>query len=308
MILFSIIIPTYNRASFIKKSIDSVIAQDYEHWELIVVDDASTDDTPSILSSYSDRRIKLIRNEINIERSASRNKGIALAQGEYICFLDSDDYFLPHHLSSIAQAIQQASDPIALFHTGVLQVRGDQKDGIVVSRQIARNPVETVITCHVPVISVAIHYSIFKHYQFDPAMRINEDVYFFAQVATVYPLVYISDPSVVWVLHGDNTSDQEHDYLTPQLLATIKITQDQAIAPHLSRHFVRNKFYDLYTQLVYFKAYNRKPFKSCFYFFKGILISPTQKQNWTNLLNVIYHLPGGQGLKKIISALKSTAR
>ncbi len=302
--LFSIIVPTFNRASFIGKAIDSVIAQTYKHWELIVIDDASTDYTQEVLKSYTDERIHMYVNEKNSERSASRNKGIALAKGEYICFLDSDDYFLPHHLELLSSLIKNAQQKVALFHTGVQQYNSSENTLKIIYRIQGINPVETVIACHIPVISVAVHHSIFSQFKFDSTMSINEDVYLFAQIASLYPLVYIPESSVVWVLHGNNTIDQEYDYLTPQLLATNKITQDKTIVPYLSKIFITEKYFGLYTELVYFNATKRKYTKAFLFFIKGIITSPKNKQNWTNFLNIIYHLPFGQGIKKIVSTLR----
>ncbi len=304
ILMFSIIIPTYNRASFISKAVESVIAQFYVDWELIIIDDASTDNTQDLLLRYSDQRIQVYVNEKNMDRSASRNKGIALAKGEYICFLDSDDYFLPHHLESLALLIGSTQQKVSLFHTGVQQYRSSNNTVKVIDRIQGVNPVETVIACHIPVITVAIHHSILKQFQFDVTMHINEDVYLFAQIAAVFPTVYTPEVSVVWVLHGNNTIDQEVDYLSPQLWATKKMVQNPVIAKFLSREFIVEKKFDLYTQLIYFYAIKHKYFKSVEFFVKGLTIAPLKKQNWTNFLNVIYHLPGGLFLKKTISLVK----
>ncbi len=85
--LFSVIIPVYNRASFIKEAIESVLKQTYKNFELIVVDDGSTDETPQIIANYP---VKLIR-QSNRGVSAARNAGIRMARGEIIALLDSDD-------------------------------------------------------------------------------------------------------------------------------------------------------------------------------------------------------------------------
>ena len=96
---FSIILPTYNRAHRINRAIESILEQRYSDWELIIVDDASTDNTEEVIQPYlSDLRIRYLKNETNQERCVSRNIGIYTAKGDYICFLDSDDYHLPHHL------------------------------------------------------------------------------------------------------------------------------------------------------------------------------------------------------------------
>lgn len=89
----SIIIPTYNRARFVAQAIESVQTQTFADWEMIVVDDASEDDTPGIVAKQvaQDQRIKYFRNEVNLGISRTRNRGLELAQGEYIAVLDSDD-------------------------------------------------------------------------------------------------------------------------------------------------------------------------------------------------------------------------
>ena len=97
--LVSIIIPTYNRAWILKQAIDSVFAQDYDNFELIVVDDGSTDNTCDILNSYNQENFKIIYQENKVVSSA-RNKGISLAKGDFIAFLDSDDLWLAKKLSA----------------------------------------------------------------------------------------------------------------------------------------------------------------------------------------------------------------
>jgi len=94
----SIIIPAYNRAWIIKEAIDSVLAQNFYDFELIVVDDGSSDNTLEILSSYRNK-IKVIK-QINRGVSAARNKGILSSSGDYIAFLDSDDIWLPGKLET----------------------------------------------------------------------------------------------------------------------------------------------------------------------------------------------------------------
>jgi glycosyltransferase involved in cell wall biosynthesis len=92
----SIILPTFNRADTIVRAVKSARAQTYQDWELIVVDDGSTDDTAALIGGM-DRRLTLIRQE-NRGFTEARNTGIRAASGDYLAFLDSDDEFLPHHL------------------------------------------------------------------------------------------------------------------------------------------------------------------------------------------------------------------
>ena len=98
MELVSIITPTYNCASFVLKTIDSVLSQTYKSFELIIIDDCSTDNTVNIIESYKDPRIVLLKNKENSGAAYSRNRGINAAKGDYIAFLDGDDIWSPNKL------------------------------------------------------------------------------------------------------------------------------------------------------------------------------------------------------------------
>ena len=96
--LVSIIMPSYNTARYIKNSIDSVLAQTYKNWELLIVDDCSTDNTDEIIAQFNDSRIKYVKNEKNSGAAVSRNRALAQAKGKWIAFLDSDDLWAPEKL------------------------------------------------------------------------------------------------------------------------------------------------------------------------------------------------------------------
>lgn len=97
--LVSIIMPSYNTAKYIAESIRSVLAQTYEKWELLIVDDCSTDNTDEIVKPFlTDERIRYFKNEINSGAAISRNKALREAKGKWIAFLDSDDLWLPEKL------------------------------------------------------------------------------------------------------------------------------------------------------------------------------------------------------------------
>ena len=95
--IFSVIIPCYNAATTIERALDSLVIQAYRDWEVICIDDCSKDNTREVIKAYADKHkdsnISLLCNEKNSGPGVSRNKGIAIAQGEYLCFLDADDYY-----------------------------------------------------------------------------------------------------------------------------------------------------------------------------------------------------------------------
>lgn len=96
--LVSIIMPSYNTAQYIKNSIDSILAQTYKNWELLIVDDCSTDNTDEIVARFNDSRITYVKNEKNSGAAISRNRALKMAKGKWIAFLDSDDLWTPDKL------------------------------------------------------------------------------------------------------------------------------------------------------------------------------------------------------------------
>ncbi len=99
--LVSIIMPSWNTGKFIAEAIQSVIHQTYENWELIIIDDYSSDNTDEIIKSFNDKRIKYFKNEKNLGAALTRNRALKEAQGEWIAFLDSDDVWAQEKLEKM---------------------------------------------------------------------------------------------------------------------------------------------------------------------------------------------------------------
>ncbi|MEO8151196.1 MAG: glycosyltransferase [Bacteroidia bacterium] len=113
-VFFSIVIPTYNRAAFINATVQSVLQQTYTNFEVIVVDDGSTDNTEEVINKLTHPRLFYFKKE-NAERGAARNFGVRKAKGDYITFLDSDDLLMPHHFAIAADFIKENKQP-EIFH------------------------------------------------------------------------------------------------------------------------------------------------------------------------------------------------
>ncbi|MDD5454425.1 MAG: glycosyltransferase [Candidatus Ratteibacteria bacterium] len=116
--LISVIIPAYNRAKFLEEAVKSVLAQTYKNWELIIVDDGSTDDTSEVVKKFLDERIIYLHQD-NKGASAARNKGILKAKGEYIAFLDSDDMWLPQKLQKQLEVFNKSRFKPGVVYTGI---------------------------------------------------------------------------------------------------------------------------------------------------------------------------------------------
>ncbi len=119
--LVSVIMPTYNHAQFISIAIDSVLSQTYKNFELIIIDNYSEDDTEKIIALYRDDRIIYLKFRNNGIIAASRNHGIKHSHGEYIAFLDSDDFWLGEKLEFVADHIKKAHGVDVICHDEWLQ-------------------------------------------------------------------------------------------------------------------------------------------------------------------------------------------
>lgn len=113
-IFFSVIIPTYNRAGFISRAVESVFKQTYSKFEVIVIDDGSTDDTKNKIAAFNNDKLVYYYQE-NSERGAARNKGVELAKGDYIVFLDSDDFLYEHFLANALESLKKYDFPGFLY-------------------------------------------------------------------------------------------------------------------------------------------------------------------------------------------------
>ena len=105
--MFSIIVPTYNHAHLLPRCIESIINQTYDNWELIIVNNASSDNTIEVIEGYHNPKIKCVNFNNDEGIAASRNVGIKVAKGDYICFLDSDDWWKTNKLEICNEYINQ---------------------------------------------------------------------------------------------------------------------------------------------------------------------------------------------------------
>ena len=116
--MVSVVIPTYNRAGLVQRALASALAQNHRNLEVLVVDDASTDETQSVIAGYDDSRVRYLRQETNRGVAAARNRAMREARGDYIAFLDSDDEWLPEKLTHQVEAFSVHGDEVGLVYTG----------------------------------------------------------------------------------------------------------------------------------------------------------------------------------------------
>lgn len=123
----SVVIPTHDRADALPRAIDSVLRQTFSRFELIVIDDASCDRTPEVLAEYGDERLRVARFDARRGANAARNRGVELARGEYVSFLDSDDELHPEHLDRVVRTFAELPEHCACVFTAceLVSERGD---------------------------------------------------------------------------------------------------------------------------------------------------------------------------------------
>ena len=133
----SVIIPAYNRATTIRRAIDSVLSQTHQGFEIIVIDDGSTDATADIVAAIEDPRLRLIRHDRRRGGSAARNTGIREGSAPFVAFLDSDDEWLASKLERQLEIFERSDEHLALVYTGAVWLYPDGAVDHVVARRYA---------------------------------------------------------------------------------------------------------------------------------------------------------------------------
>lgn len=207
MPFFTIVVPTYNRAHFILRAIESVKKQNFQDWELLIVDDGSTDNTKEVVQTeLADQRIKYIY-QTNAKESAARNHGMRLAKGKFICLLDSDDIYHDNHLTVLHQRITQENECVGFYHTFSWIDKNGQKTAREIVTESSENGPWAVIQNQVLVNNVCLARAICERMQFREDLYVNEDKEFFLRISADYPVFIIPEYTTTVFIHGGNTDD-----------------------------------------------------------------------------------------------------
>jgi glycosyltransferase involved in cell wall biosynthesis len=202
----SVVVPSYNRADLIGRTLKSLQRQEYDRYEIIVVDDGSTDNTEEVVRGIADKRTSY-RKKVNAERAAARNFGAGIAKGDYVNFFDSDDLALPNHLSEAAKLIQELNHP-EWFHLGFAWATPDDR----IIRNIDNFKVTTLnsimakgnpLSCNGVFVRKDIILS--NPFNEDRVLSASEDYELWLRLAARYPLYY-SNTVTSWVVDHDSRS------------------------------------------------------------------------------------------------------
>jgi glycosyltransferase involved in cell wall biosynthesis len=199
----SVIIPTYNRAQWIGASIQSVLDQTYTDYEIIVVDDGSTDDTAEVIRAFTDR-VRYFYQE-NGGSAAARNRGLQEARGEYIAFLDSDDLFLPEKLHKQVEYLQH-NPHIGMVYSAYTNIDHNHNElGIIPAQYTGHIYRQMLFHCNIQTSSVMIRRQVIETVGlFDIALPMAQDVDYWIRVARHFEIGAITEPLAYVRLHPDN--------------------------------------------------------------------------------------------------------
>ena len=278
-IFFSIILPTYNRANLISKAIKSVVYQTYQNWELIVVDDGSTDKTKEVLGEFvkADSRIIYLQQK-NKERSAARNNGIQNANGEFICFLDSDDLYHKTHLKEFKKLIIKSKFQKGLYFSGLSYGKYcNEQEEYNLSYS---NNIEFVLINTIGTPRACISEEILKENLFNENIRIGEDMELWVRILKNNPLFYHRQKTFIEINHNERSvnlgSEKEH-------LTTLKgILKD-----HKNDIKSRHRFSSLsnaYFNISKSHIKNKSPLIAIYYTILSLLINLRNNQTRHKLL------------------------
>jgi len=203
----SVIIPSYNRAHVLLRAVDSVLNQSFTDFELVIVDDASTDGTEALVAGLTDARVRYIKHDRNQFAAGARNTGMAAATGEYIAFLDSDDLWLPHKLTAQVSQLDTAGIDWVAGYTGALvNMKGGVYDRIETRPTLAGDVLRDYLLGRLTIWTPTF---IFRSSMlpavgpFDPELVRGEDVDFYLRVLQQGKLACLTEPAVELFIEVD---------------------------------------------------------------------------------------------------------
>lgn len=237
---FSVIIPVFNKEAFVAKTIESVLAQTYTDYEIILINDGSTDSSENIIKMFTDSRIQYFA-KLNEGVAIARNFGLEKAQGEYICFLDADDYWHPAFLDTLHQYCQKFPEH-KVFATAIEMETRDKK--VAAQYSIPKNSDCEIVDffeasqqeCVLWTSSIAIHKSVLTTVgAFDPNIKKGEDTELWIRIGLHYPIVFIWKILAKYVYDPNSISRNLDYFFEPYVFEKYKTeeTKNQKLKKYL---------------------------------------------------------------------------
>jgi len=272
----SVIITTYNRAIYLKRAIKSVISQTFKNFELLIIDDCSTDNTEQIVHSITDDRIIYYKNETNMGVHQARNNGIQMARGSFIAFLDDDDEWLPEKLKKQTELFKKLPNEYGLVYSGYLvslngkivaknmpKFKGDCRDYLLRFNILATNTALVRRSCFDKV----------GHFEYMPSI---EDWEMWIRISEYHKFDYVPEALSIYYVHESQVSRNVKKLIIGREIMLNKYFSTWSKHPEI----LTNRLNDL--GRLY--CYTRYSFQMRRYFIEALRLTIFQNKTILNLL------------------------
>lgn len=214
--MVSIVLPTYNGEKYIKEAIDSILLQDYSDWELIIIDDCSTDSVPEILNYYKekDRRISVYRNKVNLKLPRSLNVGFSKAKGDYLTWTSDDNLLKPDFLRKMLLALQ---DNHAFVFSRMEYIDGE---GHSIGK-LSDVPQKADEICYHNIIGASFMYTRTVYQavgNYNPEKFLVEDYDYWLRIYQKYEMKYIPEVLYSYRIHGGSLTESKNNQVMSSLI------------------------------------------------------------------------------------------
>lgn len=216
----TVLMPVYNASEYLKEAIDSILNQTFTDFELLIINDGSTDNSIEIINSYTDPRIRLVNNERNLKLITTLNKGLALAKGKYIARMDSDDISQPRRLE-LQYKIMEENENIAICGTGLRRMGKPLSiPAMITSPKDVRNSLRVFDCLFHPTIMMRKSILEENHFSYDLNYLHAEDYHLFQLISEKFDVVNISEPLLKYRLSPGGISrvhEKEQRYMSDKI-------------------------------------------------------------------------------------------
>ncbi len=290
--LVSVVVITFNRASLLKRALNSVFKQTFQNFEVVLVDDASNDNTLEVISDFSDERIIYIRHDENKGEAISRNTGVRNVKGKYIAFLDDDDVWLPEKLQLQVGLLNNSSEDTGAVYSGfreldiatsqVISTFTPQKSGLIFQHLLKGN--------FITISSILLKKTCFDNAGFfDETIAYGLDYDMWLRISEKYKFIYIGEPLVNYSIHKNRLSFNWDIQIRGSEKILNKYSKSFAVNPEslCSQYYKLGKLYFL----------NRNSLMGRRFFLKALKLNPAQIRIY--LIIFLSYVAGGYLHKKL---------
>lgn len=293
MVKFSVIIPLYNKSATVERSVNSVLRQSCTDFEIVVVDDGSTDGGAGVVKGIADNRVRLV-GQANGGVSAARNKGIEMAQGEFITFLDADDEYAPGHLSALNRLTEMYPGHNVYGTTYLIRSGGTDTFPTIKGAKFCQSRADgegvlesffrVMAACHAPVHigSIAVRRDSLGNIRFPVGVKAGEDLYFMTRLMTENKMVLTLTPSYIYNFEDRNRVMRKHEEIDALFDGLLHLPcKDPYLRSYIALWHTRRAIY----------ALRAKNFSTIFYhLMRSIAIKPAQTKVYTAMAMALFRL------------------